>query len=108
VLIVDDDKNLLNLLTLILQKKGYIVDGAETGKEALERIRQQSYQAALIDIVLPDVNGLDLLEYISPQTKKIILTGSNSEENRKKASTEGASAFLIKPLRIEKILEIIN
>ena len=108
VLIVDDDKNILKFFTLILQKKGYIVDNAETGREALEKIRRQLYHTTLIDIMLPDVNGLDLLKEISPQTKKIIMTGSNSDENRKKALTEGANAFLIKPIRIEKILAIMN
>ena len=108
VLIVDDDKNILRFFTQILQKNGYIVDSAETGRKALEKIHRQVYHAALIDIVLPDANGLDLLKDIPFQTQKIVMTGSNLEENRKKALIEGANAFLIKPIRIEKILETIN
>ena len=108
VLIIDDDKNILRFFTQILQKNGYIVDSAETGREALEKIRGQVYHAALIDIVLPDANGLDLLKNIPSQTQKIVMTGSYLEENRKKALILGAKAFLIKPIRIEKILETIN
>ena len=107
VLIVDDVKSILRFFTLILQRKGYSTDTAETGKEALEKISNQFYDVALIDVVLPDTNGLNLLKRIPPKTKKIMITGTASEENQKRAQTEGANAYLLKPVKPEKLLQII-
>jgi len=107
VLIVDDDKSILRFFMLVLQRKGYKTDTAETGKEALEKINSQFYDVALIDVVLPDMNGLDLLKRIPPKTKKIVMTGTASEENHKRAQTEGANVYLLKPIRPEELLQII-
>ena len=107
VLIVDDDKSILRFFTLILQRKGYLTDTAETGKEALEKISSQFYDVALIDVVLPDMNGLDLLKRIPSNTKKIVMTGAASEENYKKAQTEGVDTYLLKPIKPEELLRII-
>ena len=107
VLIVDDDKSILRFFTLILQRKGYSTDTAETGKEALEKISHQSYDVALIDVVLPDMNGLDLLKRFPPNTKKIVMTGAVSDDNQKRAQTEGADAYLLKPVKHEKLLQTV-
>jgi two-component system response regulator VanR len=107
VLIIDDDKSTLRFFTLILQRKGYSVDVVETGKEALEKISSQFYDVALIDVVLPDMNGLELLKSIPSNTKKIVMTGATSEENHTRAQTEGADAYLLKPIKPEKLLQII-
>ena len=107
VLVVDDDKSILRLFMLILQRKGYSTDTAETGKEALEKISRKSYDVALIDIVLPDMSGLELLNRIPPQTKKIMITGVASEENQRRAQDEGADAYLLKPVKPEKLLQMI-
>ena len=107
VLIVDDDKSILRIFTLILQRKGYSTDTAETGKEALEKTNSQFYDVALIDVVLPDINGLDLLKRMPHKTKKIVITGATSEENQKRAQIEGADAYLLKPIKLEELLQII-
>ena len=107
VLIVDDDKSILRFFTLILQGKGYITDTVETGKEALEKLSNQSYDVVLIDVVLPDINGLDLLKSIPSKSKKIVMTGSVSNENQKRAQTEGANVYLLKPIKPEKLLHIV-
>ena len=107
VLIIDDDKSIQRFFTLILQRKGYGTDSAETGKEALEKISHQSYDVALIDVVLPDMNGLDLLKSFPPNTKKIVITGTSSNETYKRAQTEGADAYLLKPIKPEKLLQTI-
>lgn len=107
ILIIDDDRNILRFFTLILQRKGYMADTAESGKEALEKMGRERYDAALIDVMLPDANGLDLLRRIPSETKKIMITGIESEESRRKAASEGADAYLLKPVKPEKLLEII-
>lgn len=108
IIIIDDDKNILRIFTSLLQRKGHIVDAAETGKEALEKIHREQYDVALIDVVLPDANGLDLLRSIPSKTKKIIITGTQREEGMGKAISEGADAYLLKPVKLEKLLQIIE
>ena len=107
VLIVDDDKLIVRFFSLILRGKGYVTDTAETGREALTKISNQTYDVALIDVVLPDTNGLNLLQRIPAQTKKIVMTGTVSEENHQRAQTEGADAYLLKPIKPEMLLQTI-
>ena len=109
VLVVDDDKAILRTFTRILQRAGYVTETAENGKEALEKIQAQSYDIALIDVILKDSNGLDLLpkiEEVSPRTVKIIITGSDTEEKREEACRNGADAYLTKPVNPEVLLDV--
>lgn len=109
ILVVDDEKPILQVLTRILRKYGYSVDTAETGREAIEKMNKQSYDLALIDLGLKDMRGLELLRIIgahNPKMKKIIITGFTSEE--KKARSEGADAYLVKPFKAEELLKIIQ
>ena len=111
ILLVDDDKSILRILTRILQKHGYSVHTAETGREAEEMISGQSYDLALIDVKLPDTDGVDLLQKIQaarPNMIKIILTGFASMDNGIKALTAGADAYLVKPVEPTELLKIIK
>lgn len=108
ILVVDDDKFIGQFFKLILERKGYLVDIAGTGKEALEKSKNESYDVALIDVMLPDANGLDLLKYIPSHTKKIVLSGTISQENYKRALDNSADAYLLKPVKIEKLLNEIT
>jgi len=111
ILIVDDDKSILRILTRILQKQGYSTHTAETGREAEEMINNQSYDLALIDVKLPDTDGVDLLQRIQgakPNMIKIILTGFASMDNGIKALTAGADAYLVKPVEPTELLRIIK
>ena len=109
VLVVDDDKSILRTFTRILQRAGYSTETAENGKEALDKIQARNYDAALIDVVLGDSNGLDLLPKIeenSPKTVKIIVTGADSTEKRDEACKNGADAYLTKPVNPEVLLDV--
>ena len=109
VLVVDDDKSILRTFTRILQRAGYSTETAENGKEALDKIQARNYDAALIDVVLGDSNGLDLLPKIeenSPKTVKIIVTGVDSIEKRDEACRNGADAYLTKPVNPEVLLDV--
>ena len=93
ILIVDDDKPLLTSLAKILEREGYDVDVAETGKEAIEKSKTQFYHLALLDIKLPDMNGTELLGIIDghlPKTVKIMITGYPSTENAIASSKPGS------------------
>ncbi len=109
VLLVDDDKSILRTFTRILQRAGYQTETAENGKEAIERIQARRYDIALVDIILGDSNGLDLLPKIeenSPATVKIIMTGADSYEKRDEACKNGADAYLTKPVNPITLLSI--
>ena len=96
ILVVDDDASILRGFKRILQEKGYAVETAETGHEALKKIRKQKFDVCLVDIRLPDMDGTELLLDIgeTPETFKIIITGFSSEQAGKKAADYGADEFL--------------
>jgi DNA-binding response OmpR family regulator len=111
ILVVDDDKSILRTFTRILQKNGYEIDVAETGKEAVEKADSRRYDLALVDIRLPDMDGTDLLAKIKKQlqnTIKIMITGFPSLESGVKALDEGADAYLVKPVKPEELLMLIE
>ena len=111
ILVVDDDKSILRTFTRILQKSGYDIDTAETGKEAIERTEKRHYDLALVDIRLPDIDGTDLLAKLKKplqNTVKIMITGFPSLETGVKALDEGADAYLVKPVKPQELLLLIE
>jgi len=111
ILVVDDDKSILRTLTRILQKAGYDADVAETGKEAVEKAEKRCYDLTLIDVRLPDIDGTDLLVCMKDTLKdtvKIMITGFPSLETGVKALDGGADAYLVKPVRPEELLVLIE
>jgi len=95
----------------ILEDEGYIVDVASTGKEAIERTKETAYNVALLDIRLPDIEGVELLKLMKetvPKTRKIMVTGYPSMQNAVAALNKNADAYLIKPVDIEKLLSIVK
>jgi DNA-binding NtrC family response regulator len=110
ILIVDDDKSILNILARVLQKQGYSVDTSETGQEAMEKLKTQKYDLTLVDIKLPDTNGTDLLAKMhatNPNMIKIAITGFPSLEDANKVLNRGAVAYLVKPIRSEELIRIV-
>ena len=111
MLIVDDEVGIRKLLTAILDENGYLADTAENGYEAIRKTDEKFYNIVLIDIVLPDMNGVELLTKIKetkPKIRKIIMTGNPSLQNAVEALNKGADAYIMKPLDIEKILATIK
>ena len=111
VLVVDDDRAILRTFSRILKKAGFSTETADSGKEALEKIQTQYYDIALIDMILGDSNGLDLLPKIeesSSKTLKIMITGADSVEKRSEACKNGADAYLTKPVSPETLLAVFT
>ena len=111
ILVVDDDKSILRTFTRILQKSGYEIEVAETGKEAMEKTEGRHYDLALVDIRLPDMDGTDLLAKLKKQlqhTVKIMITGFPSLETGVKALDEGADAYLVKPVKPQELLMLLD
>jgi DNA-binding NtrC family response regulator len=91
----------------ILEDEGYIVDLAATGSEAIQKTKKSAYNIALLDIRLPDMEGVELLKLIKdtvPRTRKIMVTGYPSMQNAIAALNKSADAYLIKPIDIENLL----
>jgi DNA-binding NtrC family response regulator len=111
ILVVDDDPNICEVLATNLKAKGYVVKCANTGKKAIEMSKDEHFNLALIDIRLPDMEGIQLLSQLRgtiPKMMKIIITGYPSIDNAVEALNKGADAYIIKPLDIEKVLNTIE
>jgi len=111
ILLVDDDKNICQTLTLVLQEEGYLVDTAESGKEAVDKSFANFYNLAIVDWRLPDIEGTKLITQLketTPKMAKIMLTGYPSMSNAIEAVNEHADAFLLKPVDVDELLKKIN
>ncbi len=111
ILAVDDEQNLLELLITVLGKRGFKVKTALNGIEALRLVDQESFQLALLDLKMGPVNGVQLLKEIKdrrPIIKVIMMTAYPTSETRTQASANGASAYLTKPVDIQKLVDTIN
>jgi two-component system NtrC family response regulator len=110
ILVIDDDENILKVVAAILQDKGYDVDTAETGGEAIKKSQRNHYDLMLIDIRLPDMEGTELLTKVcdtTPKIRKVIVTGYPTLQNAVAAVNKGADAYVMKPFDVEKMLETI-
>ncbi len=111
ILLVDDDFTILETLELILKEVGYLVDIAQTGKEAIEKSFSNFYNLAIVDWRLPDVEGTKLLNQFketTPKMMKIMLTGYPSMQNAMDSVNAQADAFFQKPISTELLLEKIR
>jgi len=111
ILIVDDDRAILKSLGEILQLRGYNVDTAETGREAIEKSKSRFYNLMLLDIKLPDMEGTELLKAVDdtlPKMIKIMVTGYPALENAVESLNLGADAYLMKPIDPKELLEVVE
>jgi DNA-binding NtrC family response regulator len=111
ILVVDDDETIRTTMKVILQDEGYLVDLAASGKEAIQKTQEQSYNVALLDIRLPDMEGVELLKLLKdgvPRTRKIMVTGYPSMQNAISALNKNADAYLLKPVDVEKLLNTVK
>lgn len=107
VLVVDDDANLRKTLADILRVKGYDVVIAATGTEGVAEARRAFVHVALIDLKLPDMSGIEVMEQIkvlTPLSEAIILTGHAAMETAIEATNKGAFSYLLKPYQIDDLL----
>lgn len=107
ILVVDDENTLRHFLRLNLQEHGYHVTESANGKTALSLIDHNSFDVALVDLNLTDMNGLEIMRYLrknSPQTSVIILTAYASVDSAVEALRQGAHNYLIKPCQTSELL----
>lgn len=95
----------------ILNEKGYTVDLAGNGKEAIRKTESNAYNVVLLDIRLPDIEGVEILKKMHdtvPRTRKIMLTGYPTQQNAITALNNKADAYLVKPVDVDKLLATIQ
>jgi DNA-binding NtrC family response regulator len=109
VLVIDDDAVVGRSFDRVLSDKGYAVDTALSGEQALKDIEAHDYDVVFTDIRMPGMDGLEVTERIKarcPWTPIVVITGYGTEENEAKASVLGVSGFVRKPLTPEMIESI--
>ncbi|MBW2647053.1 MAG: response regulator [Deltaproteobacteria bacterium] len=110
ILIIDDDPGTCETLTYILKGKGYLPSSFSNGKDAVKAVQDGFVNLALIDLKLPDMSGLDVLEEInklSPDTEAIIITGHASLKTAVQAMHDAAFSYVTKPIDMDHLLAIV-
>ena len=110
ILIVDDEDIVVRSCLRILADTDYAVDVARGGAEALKKIDETAYDVLLVDIMMPQINGLEVLQHVKqkrPGSEVIIFTGLSQSETALRAQELGAFAYLPKPFEPEDIRELI-
>ena len=113
ILIVDDYVVTLRVLSAQLRKGGYEVSTAGSGQAALEKFEQQHFDLAIVDIAMPEMDGITLLTELRKKNSYkdlpiIMLTASVLDDDRVRAQKEGATAFLTKPISSWELLDIVR
>ena len=109
VLVVDDEKLIVKGIRFSLEQDGYEVDCAYDGDEAIERAKEREYDVVLLDVMLPDESGYDIVRKLrkNPATKKlpiIMVTAKTAEMDMIKGLDEGADDYIKKPFSIMELI----
>ena len=111
ILVVDDETGLCDFIRHYLTSRGFEVEVAFRAQEALDILNQRTFHIVLADIMMPSMDGLELLRQIKesyPQVVVIMMTAYASLDKAVRSITYGATDLLIKPFEVSKLLEIIN
>jgi DNA-binding response OmpR family regulator len=109
VLVVDDDEDHRDLLTLILETECYAVLQASRGGDALQRVNNQRVNLVILDLVLPDVEGEVIARMIKKQKPALrIVAMSASPERQTEAWASRVDAFLAKPFDLDEFLDVVR
>jgi two-component system nitrogen regulation response regulator GlnG len=111
ILVADDEESMRWVLSKALRKKGYTVDLAADGNEALRQVREQSFDLAIVDIKMPGMTGLDFLDKareLRPDLLVVVMTAEASMKNAVEAMKRGAYDYITKPFDLEVVDAIIE
>lgn len=111
ILIVDDDQDFRESLSEVLTRRGFRVDHAAGTSEALDKLRSEAFQVALIDVVMPGRDGIACMDEIlkgQPDTRVMIMTGFAVPERQQLAMELGAACIIHKPIDIPRLIESVN
>ena len=109
ILVVDDERSVRDVIAMALQRKGYDVNTAATGMEALDKVSQKHYALMFLDIRMPGMSGLEVLSRMAdkyPGTTVVMLTAVSGFQPRYEAVQHEAFAYLSKPCNLSEVTEI--
>ena len=107
ILLVEDSKQLNKALTAVLKRNSFVVDSAFDGEEALFFIKEYQYDAIILDVMLPEINGIEVLKKARQdglKTPVIMLTAKSTTEDKIVGLDAGADDYLTKPFVVEELL----
>ena len=109
ILIVEDEKPISDLIRLNLMKAGYSCTCAFDGMEAADILEERNFDLIILDVMLPKLNGFELMEYIKPLGIPVIfLTAKATLDDRLRGLTSGAEDYMVKPFEIVELLARVN
>ena len=111
ILLVDDDNDLRGLVLELLESRGFVVSEASDGESALTALRSAEYDLILLDITLPDISGLKILEFVRENhltCKVIMATGTSGHDLAIKSGTLGAQDYIYKPYSANHLLQSVE
>lgn len=107
LLIVDDDKDIRELLVFDIKSSGYMVDWAQDGEEGLKKAVQNNYDLILLDVMMPKMNGYDVcknIRLVKPKVPILMLTAKGTISDKTEGFDVGADDYLVKPFDIQEVL----
>ena len=107
ILVVDDDKNIRKLITVVLEKEGFVVFNAKDGQEALSVLDKETIDLIIVDIMMPNVNGYEFTETVRLSNQKtpiLMMSAKQLVEDRKKGFMAGIDDFMVKPIDTEELV----
>ena len=113
ILVVDDDPQIRRVMRVTLTGQGYEVDDARSGEDALETLREERFDLVLLDMNMPRMSGLELLEAMKKDAamKKIpvvLVTTEESDEQTQRGLEAGAAAYVKKPFKNEELIAVVQ
>jgi DNA-binding NtrC family response regulator len=111
VLIVDDEERFRNTMCKLLKVEGFDASTAGSGPQALDELQQKGYDVVILDVRMPEMNGVQVLaeiRKIDPEIEVIIMTGYASVDTAKEIMKIGAYDYLLKPYAITELVEKIE
>lgn len=113
ILIVDDEENIVKLVKINLERAGYITAVAYDGVEALKKIKEEKPDLIVLDVLMPEMNGIDVLKKLKSdnETRKIpviMLTIKSSDKDIFKGWQEGADSYLTKPFNPAEVVIMVQ
>ncbi|HDH99509.1 MAG TPA: response regulator [Firmicutes bacterium] len=107
ILVVDDEENMRNALTFLLEAEGYRVTTAESGRRALQKVLEEPVDLVITDIVMPDMDGLELIDELrrlALEVPVLVITAYGSERMKQELKRRGIAGYLSKPFEGEELL----
>ena len=110
LLVVEDEANIVEALSYVLQRAGFVVETVSDGDVALERLKREQFAAVVLDIMIPGMNGFEILRAVRADPRLVdlpivVLTARGQAKDRQMAEEIGASAFITKPFSNAEVVE---